>query len=50
MSVAQAQDSDADGMPDAWETARGLDPADPSDGPRIGADGYSSLERYLNGQ
>lgn len=49
-SGAPCVDSDRDGMPDAWETARGLDPADPSDGPRIGADGYSSLERYLNGQ
>ncbi len=43
-------DSDSDGMPDAWETERGLDPEDPEDrnGDRIG-DGYTNLEEYLNG-
>jgi hypothetical protein len=46
-------DSDHDGMPDAWESARGLDPhsspgnfsdanADPD------GDGYTRLEEYLN--
>lgn len=43
-------DGDGDGMPDAWETARGLDPADPADGARDpDGDGYTSLEDYLNG-
>jgi hypothetical protein len=42
-------DSDRDGMPDAWETARQLDPARAED--RNGdddADGYTNLEEYLN--
>ena len=43
-------DSDHDGMPDRWESARGLNPRDASDGRRINPDGYSNLERYLNGQ
>ena len=38
-------DADADGMPDGWERARGLDPAD---GPRARDDGYTNLEVYLN--
>ncbi|WP_207762579.1 pectate lyase family protein [Niveispirillum lacus] len=42
-------DSDGDGMPDAWETARRLNPQDHRDGPLIGADGYSNLEQWLNG-
>jgi hypothetical protein len=43
-------DADHDGMPDDWETARGLDPNDASDrnGDRDG-DGYTNLEEYLNG-
>jgi hypothetical protein len=42
-------DSDSDGMPNVWETARGLNPSDAADGRRINADGYSNLEKYLNG-
>ena len=43
-------DVDRDGMPDAWETAHGLDPKDPADrnGDRNN-DGYTNLEEYLNG-
>jgi len=42
-------DTDGDGMPDDWETARGLDPADPADGATDGdADGYTHLEDWLN--
>ena len=41
-------DADADGMADDWERAHGLDPADPADGPRPGADGYTNLEAYLH--
>lgn len=41
-------DGDRDGMPDAWELARGLDPADPADasGDRDG-DGYTNIEERL---
>ena len=43
------KDSDGDGMPDDWERAQGLDPADPADGnaDRDG-DGYTELEEWLN--
>lgn len=42
-------DQDRDGMPDAWEKARGLNPDQPADGnaDRDG-DGYTNLEEYLN--
>lgn len=42
-------DADKDGMPDAWETANGLNPTDPAD--RNGdynGNGYTNLEKYLN--
>jgi rhamnogalacturonyl hydrolase YesR/pectate lyase len=41
-------DSDRDGMPDAWETAHGLDPRNPADGATLGSSGLSNLETYLN--
>ncbi len=45
---APPTDSDHDGMPDAWEQARGFD----SDGPReeaaITRNEYSNVENYLN--
>ncbi|MFM9090658.1 MAG: pectate lyase, partial [Verrucomicrobiota bacterium] len=41
-------DSDRDGMPDAWEIRRGLDPRDPADGNRVALGGYTWLEEYLN--
>lgn len=49
-SIQSPVDSDSDGMPDDWETDRGLNPDDPEDrnGDRIG-DGYTNLEEYLNG-
>ncbi|AUX28766.1 MULTISPECIES: polysaccharide lyase family 1 protein [Sorangium] len=42
-------DADRDGMPDAWERARDLDPANADDrnGDRDG-DGYTNLEEYLS--
>jgi hypothetical protein len=48
-SLPAPEDNDHDGMPDAWETAHGLNPADGSDGAldRDG-DGYTNLEEYLN--
>lgn len=43
-------DTDHDGMPNAWETKNGLDPSDPTDGPKDrDGDGYTNLEEYLNG-
>jgi hypothetical protein len=43
------KDSDHDGMPDAWETARGLDPKSAADGPKDrDGDGYTNIEEYLN--
>lgn len=42
-------DTDRDGMPNAWEKERGLDPNDPADGRQDSdGDGYTSLEDYLN--
>lgn len=42
-------DSDGDGMPDDWERARTLDPADPADGPADpDGDGWTHLEDWLN--
>lgn len=48
-SAAAPRDADGDGMPDAWEAARGLNPADAKDGAldRDG-DGYTNLEEYLH--
>ncbi|MBN1815998.1 MAG: hypothetical protein JW828_01470 [Sedimentisphaerales bacterium] len=41
-------DTDKDGMPDNWETACGLNPADITDGNRDrDSDGYTNLEEYL---
>lgn len=37
-------DSDGDGMPDAWEQARGVDDPNADDD----GDGYTNLEEYLN--
>ena len=49
-STPAPADSDADGMPDAWELARGLDPADPADrnGVPDATTGYTHLELHLN--
>ncbi len=42
-------DSDRDGMPDAWERARGLNAADPSDrNADDDGDQYTNLEEYLS--
>lgn len=42
-------DGDGDGMPDNWETANGLNPADAGDGPADrNGDGWTNLEDWLN--
>ena len=42
-------DSDHDGMPDDWETKRGLDPQDAKDGSLDkDGDGYTNVEEWLN--
>jgi hypothetical protein len=41
-------DTDHDGMPDAWEVEKGLDPNNKEDGKAITDSGYSNLEIYLN--
>jgi hypothetical protein len=42
-------DSDGDGIPDAWEQGKGLNPDDPADGNRLSDTGYTMLEEYING-
>ncbi|MGG9960838.1 polysaccharide lyase [Ferruginibacter sp. SUN106] len=42
------KDSDNDGIPDAWETAHGLNANDASDAAKITKSGYSNIEVYLN--
>jgi pectate lyase len=41
-------DMDHDGMPDEWEAAHGLDPADGSDSTTLLDDGYTAIEVYLD--
>lgn len=48
LSTIPPDDSDHDGMPDAWEQANGLDPANPDDRNNISDNGYTMLEEYLN--
>lgn len=40
-------DTDSDGMPDDWEKANGLNPAE-ADNNLVNAEGYTALEAYLN--
>lgn len=47
-SAAVPEDTDGDGMPDAWEEANGLDKDNDADGKTVAADGYTNLERYMN--
>jgi hypothetical protein len=43
------QDTDGDGMPDAWERQQGLNPGDPSDATTItNGKGYTNIERFIN--
>ena len=41
-------DTDRDGMPDQWETDRGLDPTVADDAGDDDGDGYTNIEEYLN--
>ena len=47
-SMTAPIDSDADGIPDEWETANGLNPNNGDDGAAYTGDGYTNLEHYLN--
>lgn len=43
-------DSDGDGMPDAWESAHGLNPHDASDAIKdANGDGYTNIEKFIYG-
>lgn len=42
------KDSDKDGMPDDWETKRGLNPNSADDKGDDDKDGYTNIEEYLN--
>lgn len=41
-------DTDADGMPDAWESAQGLDPASDDSAADADGDGWTNIEEYLH--
>jgi pectate lyase len=41
-------DGDNDGMPDAWETSKGLNPA-VDDSKTVRPSGYTAIEEYING-
>jgi hypothetical protein len=47
-SGSSPSDTDNDGLPDAWETAHGLDPKNPADANAVGKSGYTLIEEYLN--
>lgn len=43
-------DTDKDGLPDAWETAHGLNPRDAADAVEdANGDGYTNIEDFING-
>lgn len=44
---SKPQDSDGDGIPDAWELANGLNPNQAADAAAIAANGYANIENYV---
>lgn len=48
VSRAADFDSDLDGIPDAWESAHGLNPNDASDSASLNEEGYAWVEVYFN--
>ena len=46
--TAAPTDTDRDGMPDAWESARGLDPGSADHNGDDDGDGYTNIEEYLH--
>ena len=47
-SLPAPTDTDGDGMPDEWEKKNGLNANDTSDRNKLGKNGYTMLEIYLN--
>jgi len=48
-SATPPTDADRDGMPDAWERVKGLNPENPDDANGdLDGDGYTNVEDYLN--
>jgi len=48
-SIPAPKDTDHDGMPDVWEEKYGLNIENPEDRNNTDPDGYTMLEKYLNG-
>ena len=48
-SAEAPEDMDHDGMPDEWEDKNNLDKENPNDRNTLSSDGYTMLEKYLNG-
>lgn len=47
-SEAPLTDTDADGIPDEYETKNQLNPKDAADGSAVNVSGYTNLETYMN--
>ena len=47
-SLPAPKDTDHDGMPDEWEQKNGLNPTNADDRNKVGNDGYTMLENYIN--
>ncbi|MDQ0638665.1 pectate lyase [Pedobacter sp. W3I1] len=48
LAKSAIKDADQDGIPDAWEKSKRLNPKEATDAQKINANGYSNLEQYLN--